>query len=300
MLQQTQVKTVLERFYFPFLEAFPTLEALAEAKETDVLKAWEGLGYYSRARNLHKAAKICAPSLPDNYDGLVALPGIGRNTASAICAFAYHKPYPVMEANLKRVLCRFFALQEPGDAVLWEKAHELLDEAYVFDYNQAMMDIGAMVCVPKSPACDACPLASQCRGKTDPHAYGVKRPKKEIPTRHYHTVVLECQGQWMVVKRQTTFLHGMHSFLELSEEEFEQVSVQSPLKIGVVSQQYSHFIAQSEVYYHQVESLGNSFNELVHDKEWSWLDRQDILDQTLSQPLSRIDQKIVGLIKNII
>ncbi|MBY0354265.1 MAG: hypothetical protein K2Q12_00885, partial [Rickettsiales bacterium] len=106
MLQQTQVATVLTRFYHPFLARFPTLQSLADASQEEVLKAWEGLGYYSRARNLHQAAKICAPTLPTTVEGLLELPGIGRNTAHAIAAFAYHQPVAVMEANVKRVLHR--------------------------------------------------------------------------------------------------------------------------------------------------------------------------------------------------
>ena len=104
MLQQTQVSTVLARYYFPFLKKFPTLSVLAKAPEVEVLKAWEGLGYYQRARNLHKAAKITAPQLPHTLEGLLALPGIGQNTAHAILAFAHHKPVPVLEANVKRVI----------------------------------------------------------------------------------------------------------------------------------------------------------------------------------------------------
>ena len=151
MLQQTQVKTVLERYYFPFLEQFPTLTHLAEAQEQAVLKAWEGLGYYSRARNLHKAARQSAPALPAHYEGLLALPGIGQNTAHAILAFAFRKPVPVMEANVRRILYRFFAQKQATPQQLWELAFTLLDTAHPFEYNQAMMDIGAMVCTARSP-----------------------------------------------------------------------------------------------------------------------------------------------------
>ncbi|MCF6207297.1 MAG: A/G-specific adenine glycosylase, partial [Sulfurovum sp.] len=131
MLQQTQVKTVLERFYFPFLEKFPTLKALGSAPLDEVLKAWEGLGYYNRAKNLHKTAQLLiqkgqvqgiAPTMPENIDSLVKLPGIGKNTAHAIAAFAFNKPVPVMEANVRRILCRIHRIKTPNDKKIWELA----------------------------------------------------------------------------------------------------------------------------------------------------------------------------------
>ena len=141
MLQQTQVKTVLERYYAPFLQRFPTIESLARAPREEVMKAWEGLGYYSRAGNLQKAAQEVmngewwvvnsenTPPLTTHYSQLTRLPGIGKNTAHALLAFAYHQPVAVMEANVKRVLCRVFALTAPSDAQLWELAQALVDPA---------------------------------------------------------------------------------------------------------------------------------------------------------------------------
>ena len=125
MLQQTQVKTVLERYYFSFLERFPTLAALAKAPQNEVLNAWQGLGYYNRALNLHKTAKLCPKGLPDNVEALIALPGIGRNTAHAVAAFAYKQPVAVMEANVKRVLARIFTIKQLNERELWETAGEL-------------------------------------------------------------------------------------------------------------------------------------------------------------------------------
>ena len=158
MLQQTQVKTVLERFYFPFLKRFPTLESVAKAPLDDVLKAWEGLGYYTRAKNLHHTAMTCEKALPSSPEELGGLKGIGKSTAHAICAFAYKQALPILDANVKRVLCRFYGLECKDEKVLWQKAWELLDTKHPYEYNQAMMDIGSMVCTPKEPQCDRCPL----------------------------------------------------------------------------------------------------------------------------------------------
>lgn len=183
MLQQTQVATVLERYYHPFLKRFPTLKSLAAAPLKDVLKAWEGLGYYTRAGNLHKAALLSCKNFPKDVEGLIALPGIGKNTAHAIAAFAYHQPVPVMEANVKRVLCRVFALKTPDDKILWEKADELLDRKNPFDYNQAMMDIGSYVCTKRAPKCSECPLNKLCLGQTNPLLYPEPKQKKKVPLR---------------------------------------------------------------------------------------------------------------------
>ena len=150
MLQQTQVRTVLERFYFPFLERFPTLQSLAAAPLDDVLKQWEGLGYYTRAKNLHKAAQMCAPFLPETAEGLQSLPGVGKSTAHAVAAFAYGIPVPILDANVKRILFRYHARRSAGEKELWELAEKLFDPHHPFEFNQAMMDIGATLCLPKT------------------------------------------------------------------------------------------------------------------------------------------------------
>ena len=170
MLQQTQVKTVLERFYFPFLQRFPTLRDIACADVDDVLKMWEGLGYYTRARNLHTAAQKCDGELPKNAYELLLLPGIGRSTAHAIAAFAYKEALPILDANVKRILHRYFALRERNEKNLWEHSYTLLDSKHPFEYNQAMMDVGATICLPKKPLCELCPFESTCQGKSTPLA----------------------------------------------------------------------------------------------------------------------------------
>lgn len=254
MLQQTQVKTVLERYYHPFLKRFPTLSSLAQAKRAKVLKAWEGLGYYTRAANLHEAAKRSAPALPQTVDALMALPGIGRNTAHAIAAFAYRQPVPVMEANLKRVLCRIFAIRQPNDALLWEKAHALLDSKNPFDYNQAMMDIGATVCTKRGTACSTCPATSICSGKTAPHLYPTPKTKKQPPLRKKTIVVFTHGKNYVVQQRTSKFLQGLYGFMEY-EADISDILFQKRMyklhkkhHIGSITQSYSHFTLQAEVY----------------------------------------------------
>jgi A/G-specific adenine glycosylase len=289
MLQQTQVKTVLERFYEPFLSAFPTLKALADAPEDAVMKRWEGLGYYSRARNLHKAAKLAAPTLPSTYDELMALPGIGRNTAHAVLAFAYRKPYPVLEANVKRLVHRIFALKERDEKALWAHAEALLDTKNPFDYNQAMMDVGSTICLPKAPKCGECPASGICKGKDDPTAYPAPKAKKQTPTRHKTVIVLrDANGRYFLAPRQTRFLGGLYGFIEQEAGtktlhfNGQEIPISQMQPMGSISQIYSHFKLCAEVYAYDLSSAMN-------DPEWFNLHEISAL------PLSGADKKALRL-----
>jgi len=170
MLQQTQVKTVIP-YYERWVRAFPTVEKLARARENTVLKRWEGLGYYSRARNLHKAAKQIvrehAGRVPDTMEDILSLPGVGRYTAGAVLSIAYGQPVPVLDGNVKRVVSRLFGLKENGatrqsENRLWEHAEALLPALRPGDFNQSLMELGATVCLPQKPLCLLCPLAKHC------------------------------------------------------------------------------------------------------------------------------------------
>lgn len=288
MLQQTQVQTVLERFYFPFLERFPTIESLAAADLQEILKLWQGLGYYNRAKNLHRAAQVTSPTLPTNVEELQNLPGIGRNTAHAIAAFAYHQPVAVMEANLKRVLCRIFALEAPTEATLWEKAALLLDAQNPFDYNQAMMDLGAMICTPEAPQCLLCPASEICLGKTAPKQFSPKKTANTIPTRRQKIVVFrDAEGRIAITPREGKFLHGLWQFAEYPAEATEAYheNIAYPFtamqKLGEVSHAYTHFRLEAEVYLQNIAYplSGKTVAEIE------------------KLPLSRIEVKILKLLK---
>lgn len=169
MLQQTQVKTVIP-YYERWLACFPTVEKLAAASQQDVLKAWQGLGYYARARNLHRAAQLivaaCGGQFPTQLEEALKLPGIGRTTAGGILSSAFNQPTAILDGNVKRVLARLVALDQPpakAIAPLWQLSEHLLDEENPRDFNQALMDLGATVCTPKRPACLICPWRSHCR-----------------------------------------------------------------------------------------------------------------------------------------
>jgi len=175
MLQQTQVNRVMSEFYPNFLEKFPTLDVLAKSPIEEVLASWSGLGYYSRARNIHKTANECPTKLPSDMKELLKLPGIGRYTASAICSFGYEQDVSVVDTNIARVLKRYDALVEVKDEVVWSSADRLLNHKEPRSHNLALMDLGSMVCTPKNPCCKKCPLEKNCQGKDEPELYTKKK-----------------------------------------------------------------------------------------------------------------------------
>ncbi|BAF69320.1 A/G-specific adenine glycosylase [Nitratiruptor sp. SB155-2] len=184
MLQQTQVSRVEGEYYPKFLKRFPTLKALAQASENEVLALWSGLGYYSRARNLLQCAKICKDTLPKEPKELMKLPGIGTYTANAICAFAYNQPVAVVDTNIKRVIMRFFALQDEKE--VQQKAQMILNTNEPKKHNLALMDLGSLLCTPKNPLCDQCPIQQWCAGKESPHSFGkTKKTKREEKVIHF-------------------------------------------------------------------------------------------------------------------
>jgi len=274
MLQQTQVKTVLERYYFQFLEKFPSLEALAAAPLDDVLKMWEGLGYYTRARNLHATAQICVTSLPQTYEELLALPGIGKNTASALCAFAYRQPLAVMEANVKRILSRIHAEENPSDDTLRRYALDLLDVKNPYDYNQAMMDIGSLLCTPKEPGCSLCPFSGICKAYDEGYfLYPVKK-KKSVPIREEKWLVKSCDKRVHMQQRKGKFLHGLWGFEKVD-------SYQDRYFLGEVTQTYTHFKLYVKIYHDSTPSDEKYYSENEID----------------SLALSGVDKKVINLLK---
>lgn len=219
MLQQTQVETVKD-YYARFLARFPTVAALAEAGEDEVLKLWEGLGYYSRARNLHAAAKAVAAAggvFPGNAAGLKILPGVGPYAANAIASIAYDEVAPALDGNQARVLSRVLAweppLKTPFD--LLTSALELISRDRPGDYNQALMDLGAMICLPKQPRCGLCPVSGWCKAR---HADAAEAyPRKGAPAakkqQDWTILVLCANGLPLVRRRPAGLLGGLYEFV---------------------------------------------------------------------------------------
>jgi A/G-specific adenine glycosylase len=218
MLQQTQVDRVVP-YFERFLARFPTVTALADASLEEVLSQWRGLGYYSRARNLHAAAKVVASEhggrLPDQVEGLRALPGFGRYTAGAVASIAFGRETPLVDGNVARVLSRLFEIDgAPGEkareALLWELASVLVQGERPGDFNQALMELGATVCTPSSPTCLLCPVRAQCRAQASGRQGELPPPKKQPPRKRLELAVALSQreGEVLLARRAEKGLFG--------------------------------------------------------------------------------------------
>ncbi len=218
MLQQTQVTTVIP-YYRRFLERFPNLSALAQAPLDHVLELWSGLGYYSRAHNLHRAAQAVVARhgrrFPREFEAVLALPGIGRSTAAAVCVFAHGARHAILDGNVKRLLARCFGVAGyPSDpkvqAQLWRKAEEVLPRRELEAYTQGLMDLGAAVCMRGKPRCLACPLNRRCIAYIDGRIAELPtpRPRKPLPQRRTQMLVLLHAGQVLLEKRVANGIWG--------------------------------------------------------------------------------------------
>lgn len=264
MLQQTRVETVVP-FYERFLARFPTVASLAAADEEEVLRAWEGLGYYARARHLRAAARavVARGGFPRDVEGLARLPGVGRSTAGAIASIAFGRPSAVLDGNVRRVLCRLAAVAEdprrPAVARrLWALAEELLDRGDPGRYNQALMELGATVCLPRDPACGRCPVARHCRARALGIAADlpVPPPRRVLPHHEVAVGVVWRDGQVLIARRPPQgLLGGLWEFpggkraagesLEacVAREVREELGVEVAVgeRLAVVRHAYTHF-----------------------------------------------------------
>ena len=275
MLQQTQVKTVIP-YFDRWLNLFPTLEILANSQLQSVLKAWEGLGYYARARNIHKAAMVIMETFsgqfPDTLENAMLLPGIGRTTAAGILSSAFNAPLPILDGNVKRVLSRLINLPVPPDrslATLWEISKSLVPLNQGRDFNQAFMDLGATVCIPKMPNCGVCPWNCFCKS----YNLGVQNqrpmtePKAPVPHKTIGVAVIwnSNQDNSILIDRRKPegLLGGMWEFpggkVELGETIPECIKREIQEELGIeiavdeslmtIDHAYSHFKVTLNVYH---------------------------------------------------
>lgn len=260
MLQQTQVKTVLQ-YFDRFIARFPTVQDLGTATWDEVAPYWAGLGYYARARNLHKAAGIVAKQghFPDTLQEWMALPGIGRSTAGALMSLGLRKYGVIMDGNVKRVLSRFFAIEDDlskpiHERAMWQLAEELCPNERNHDYTQAIMDLGATVCTPKKPLCLYCPMQQHCQA----HQQGLenelpfKKAKKPVPVKSAQVLILQCGDQWLWQQRPNTGLWGGLWCLPIIEEVHELDVLKQSLALKQfiqkveISHSFTHFTWQLE------------------------------------------------------
>jgi A/G-specific adenine glycosylase len=318
MLQQTRVEAVIP-YYEKWMKLFPDVRALAQASEQDVLNAWEGLGYYSRARNLHKAARIVAErysgELPRDLEELGRLPGIGRYTLGAIASIAFGRDVPALDGNIKRVYARVFDISGPvdspqGEKLLWNLAEEQLPAKQAGDYNQALMDLGATICIPKNPRCLICPLMKVCQARQNgtQNLRPVKSPKKAVPHHTHAAGVIMQNGSVLLARRPSEgLLGGMWEFPNGRVEGEPREGLAEALKtrynlrvrtsrrsvhnqesLAVVEHGYTHFSVSTYVYRCELISMPESEN-----LKWVLLKALD------DYPMGRIDRQIANiLVKN--
>ncbi|MFB9886188.1 A/G-specific adenine glycosylase [Balneatrix alpica] len=309
MLQQTQVATVIP-FYQRFIQRFADVQQLAAASEDEVLHYWTGLGYYSRARNLHKAAKI----LLQNYGGefpatlqeVQSLPGIGRSTAGAILSISRGVWAPILDGNVKRVLCRFHALAGwPGDKKveqqLWHYAERYTPQQRVGDYSQAMMDLGATLCTRSKPSCLLCPLQTHCQGLAEgqPSQYPHPKPRKTLPQRHTKMLMLlNERGEVLLEKRPPSGIWGgLWSFPEAPD----QSSLEQWLQAWQVEQQQcwprlSHTFSHFQLHIEPWLWRGLSVRQSMEGRQQLWYNLQAPPQLGLAAPvkalLARLEEEL--------
>jgi A/G-specific adenine glycosylase len=318
MLQQTRVETVIP-YFEKWMRTFPTVRALAKASEHDVLNAWEGLGYYSRARNLHKAAKIVADQyngeLPRDLEELRKLPGIGRYTLGAIASIAFGMDVAALDGNIKRVYARLLDISEPvdstaGEKILWKLADDYLPSGQAGDYNQALMDLGATICLPKNPRCLICPLMKICRARENgtQDQRPVMKPRKDVPHYVHAAGVIMDRGKVLLAQRPSQgLLASMWEFpngrvngdpagglantlitgynLRLTRSETRGRSIQERDALGIVQHAYTHFSVTVHVFRCEIVSMPKASN-------LKWVPLQD-LDEF---PMGKIDRQIAKMI----
>lgn len=299
MLQQTTVQAVIP-YYERFLADFSTVSALAAAPVETVIELWAGLGYYSRARNLHAAARKVVEDFdgrfPADLDELMSLPGVGRSTAGAVLSIAFDRKAPILDGNVRRVLCRLFTLQEPprssaAEKKLWRWAEALTPEERPHDYAQAVMDLGATLCTPRRPACSDCPLEGLCQARRLglEAALPLKARRKKVPTHKQVALLLERDGACLVRRRPLSgMLAGLWEFPSQRLEEGrtpEQAAGRMladmglsarPETLGEVSHAYSHFRVEIAVLRVRIED-----DARVADDEGRFLSADDLADLAL-------------------
>jgi len=302
MLQQTQVSTVIP-YYQRFLKRFPTVQALAQAPLDDVLRLWSGLGYYSRARNLHQAAGIIVKQhggkIPSEPQRVQELPGIGRSTAAAIGVFAYGGRHAILDGNVKRVLARYcgvrgFSGEPKVQAVLWQKAEALLpDKRGIVAYTQGLMDLGASLCARRNPQCDKCPWHDDCvarlHGLTD--RLPTAKPRAALPQRSTVMLVLRNAGEILLEKRKASGIWGgLWSLPEVATKREARAVCEKRFGVNVLAAQTLPSIAHGFTHYKlDIDVLLFDVKKVKRDAPGvAWLSLADAATAAIPTPVRKI------------
>ncbi len=305
MLQQTQVTTVIP-YYHDFVERFPSIGHLADADIDEVLQQWQGLGYYARARNLHKAARILRDEhrgrFPRDFDAVAALPGIGRSTAGAILSFAFGQRWPILDGNVKRVLARCFRVpgtyaQSETMKQLWYLAESVTPAENAADFNQAMMDIGSMVCLGSRPKCEACPLQRLCSSYRH-HCqadYPQKKRTRAKPRKATLMLLHRCGERLLLWRRPPSGIWGgLWSLPEVDgeidiplwQQSFLGVE-QAPRTIqhDVIHHQFTHYSLDISLAIVELDALPDRISD---PDNYAWVDVAELADHGLPTPVRKL------------
>ncbi|MCD6475606.1 MAG: A/G-specific adenine glycosylase [Anaerolineaceae bacterium] len=312
MLQQTRMETVLP-YYQRWMTAFPTLKVLAESELQEVLKLWEGLGFYGRARNLHKAAKIVLSDfngqIPKTQEELESLPGIGRYTAAAIASISFGADEAALDGNIRRILSRLFNIEEPirsaqAEEILWGLAESLLPDGKAGDFNQALMDLGSLVCTSRNPSCSLCPLQKYCTafGLGIQEERPVNTEKKTLPHKLVAAAIIHrADGLILIAQRPEKGLYGgLWEFPGGKKENGEtlqealvreiQEELEADIHVGEEFGSYQHTLSHFRftLYAFHCTLIAGSQPKAIEVKDFVWVNPYEMKDY----PMGKIDRLI--------
>ena len=308
MLQQTQVKTVVP-YFNKWMKRYPTLKTLKNAKYEDILKMWEGLGYYSRCKNIYKTSQLINSTFPNNYQDLIKLPGIGDYTAKTILSIAFEQPFVGIDTNLERVGYRILGLKSKTKrnhkrVVEFLEANQ--DKNRPGDYNEALMDLGSSICSSQTTYCTKCPLAKDCKAyvSLSPTSYPKSEISKKVPEHNVAVSLIKYKNKFLITRRSNTkFLSGLWEFpggkIEKSEtarqaiirevKEETNLIIFDPIYLGNVKHKYSHFGVNISLFISSPESI----KKLNIKQEHKWIDLKSI-DK---YPLPKANHKMLDILK---
>ena len=292
MLQQTQVATVIP-YFERWMNAYPSVQDLAAAEEDDVMALWQGLGYYSRARSLRKAAQYivheCGGSFPTDVEGMLEIPGVGRYTAGAIVSFAYNKRGPIVDGNVKRFFCRVFGIEGvPGtsatDKLLWSYSERLTPAQDNRAFAQGLLDMGATICKPKNPTCEQCPFNKVCIANQTNRVSELPtpKPKKTVPTKPGHYLWIEQDGKLLLEKRAKDGIWGALWCLPQIHIDPAHLEKQTITK-GTFKHTFTHYKLDATVW--QISNLGQQA------ANQQWFSKEEWQDLGLPTPIRKFLQK---------
>ena len=319
MLQQTQMDTVLP-YFERWMKTFPTLGSLAKAEEKKVLKLWEGLGYYSRARNIHRSAKEIMEkyhgTFPSDFGSILSLKGVGRYSAGAIASIAFNQERPIVDGNVLRVLSRVYAIQKPIDveknkALFWELEEKLIPMGKARYFNQALMELGALVCSTQDPACALCPIRRFCKAgkKGNPEDYPMRKKRKKTIKIEASALVLEDQSRYLLRLRPVgKIMGGLWEFPEwklskdkpvssgwiqakttkLAQKEFGMRAIRLQY-LGKIKRNYTHHLETLHVFRSKVETE----RRLISANGWEskWISKKEFKDHPFSSAHAKIAKR---------